>query len=81
MTAGPLYTRDRDTAGRLADLEERVRRLESGSLFVGMMAVKGWTQTGPPVMGTYTQGQFGFDAVGTLYWCSASGTPGTWITA
>jgi hypothetical protein len=42
-------------------------------------AVRNWKQTGPPVTGTYVAGQYGFDIVGAVWFCTVGGTPGTWV--
>jgi hypothetical protein len=40
--------------------------------------VGAWSTTGKPLSGTFNAGDFGFDGIGRLWWCSAGGSPGTW---
>lgn len=37
------------------------------------------SSTGPPTTGTFLAGDYGFDSAGTLWFCTAAGTPGTWL--
>lgn len=86
--AGPiLYTKDRSSAGRIAELERRVARLESGSLFRGKsVRLAGIYQlTGPwPQTGTFTianpDSAVGIFWSGTMYVATADSVGSLWLT-
>ena len=43
------------------------------------ITLAGGTSSGAPTTGTHAQGEIVFDNSGMLWYCTASGTPGTWV--